>query len=215
MQHVSIEAVETSPSDGGADRRRLSDPLNAAAVAINHYELGPGKRLAGLHAHTDQEEVFVVSEGTATFETWTPAGGSARPREEAVTDGLTTGGGTGENGTGDEVTVRAGEAIRFAPGEFQSGTNDADNETTAVLAFGAPREGGAVRVPLACPDCGHASRRPDASDGETPVLVCPNCDGERDATCPECRSKAMTAVLADDRTAVIGVCRDCGAKVWA
>jgi hypothetical protein len=39
-------------------------------VAINHYQVPAGEGLpSGLHAHYDQEEVFVVLAGEATFET--------------------------------------------------------------------------------------------------------------------------------------------------
>ena len=197
MQHVSIAKVETEMSDGGADRYRLGDSLNAAGVAVNRYVLAPGERISGLHAHLDQEEVFVVLNGVLTFETWTPDESSDGTDERATPGGA--------------VTVDSGEAIRFAPGDFQSGRNDGDEEA-AVLALGAPRDGEGVRIPLPCPGCGHEDRRPGMDgDGQQPVLVCPNCGTERDATCPTCGSKAMYATLSDDDRTPIGVCRDCGA----
>lgn len=57
----------------------------------------------------DQEELFIVLAGTAAFETM--------------------------DGT---ITVDTGEAIRFAPGEFHSGANAA-NEELVALAVGVPR----------------------------------------------------------------------------
>jgi mannose-6-phosphate isomerase-like protein (cupin superfamily) len=98
MEKVTIDDVEPSAFGSDIDRRGLSDPLGTTDFAINRYRLDPGERFSGsLHAHMDQEEVFVVVEGEATFETL---------------DG--------------EETISDGEAIRFTPGEFQSGKNDAD-----------------------------------------------------------------------------------------
>ncbi|MDG5777195.1 hypothetical protein VB779_14860 [Haloarculaceae archaeon H-GB11] len=86
--------------------------------------------------------MFVVLDGTATFET-----------------------------ASERIAVDAGEAIRFAPGEYQSGWNAADIELVLV-ALGAPRDDGGVRVPRACPCCGHEGMRPEVRDGEE-LLVCP------------------------------------------
>ncbi len=146
MEHVAIEDVEPA-SMTGADRRGLTEPLDTADLAVNHYRLGPGERLSGgLHAHADQEEVFVVVEGEVTFD---------RP------DG--------------SVTVSEDEAVRFAPGEFQTGYNDTDDQTR-VLALGAPRDSEDVRVPRGCPECGQEN-----------VRVVPSEDGEGfDGVCPEC-----------------------------
>ncbi|WP_423746468.1 cupin domain-containing protein [Haladaptatus sp. SPP-AMP-3] len=58
------------------------------------------------HRHHEQEEVFYITAGTATFET--------------------------EQG---DVVVKAGELIRFAPGEWQQGANR-ENSRLEVLAFG-------------------------------------------------------------------------------
>lgn len=198
MKHVSIAAVDVTTSDGGADRYGLSDPLNTTGVAINRYVLAPGERISSLHAHLDQEEVFVVRDGTVTFETWTPDTDLNRS--------------SGQSAPGGEITVGVGEVIRFAPGDFQSGRNDADEEAV-MLALGAPRDTEGVRIPLACPDCGHACRRPAVAEGgTTPVLVCPACGTERDATCPACGGNDVGAVLAEDGTEVVGVCRNCGAE---
>lgn len=79
----------------------------------------------------DQEEIFVVIDGEATFETLEC-----------------------------EVTVGKCEAIRFAPGEFQSGKNESDGELT-VLAMGAPRDTEDIRIPADCPECQHDDLRLD------------------------------------------------------
>jgi len=160
MEKIAIDDVETGGM-GDADVRRLADPLGTTDVAINHYALEPGERFSGgLHTHMDQEEVFYVLAGTATFET--PASGS-----------------DGEHASSDEVVVDAGELIRFAPGEYQSGKN-AGEEPVRALALGAPKESEDVRVPETCRDCGHENMRfIPGEDGFT--LVCPECGTEVDA----------------------------------
>lgn len=180
MRTVAIE--EIAPADVGSDaeRRSLSDVLGTTDVALNHYRLEPGDRLAGLHAHADQEEAFVVLEGALTFET---------------VDG--------------EVQVDEDETIRFAPGEYQSGKNDSEAEAT-VLALGAPRDTDDLRIPLACPECGHDDRRLAITD-DGGALVCPDCGAESEPRCPECDGQDLRAILADDETPV-SVCQDCGAE---
>ena len=130
MEKVSIGDIEANAFGSGIDRRGLSDPLGTTDIALNRYRLDPGERFSGgMHAHMDQEEVFVILEGEATFETM--------------------------NG---EVTVSEAEVIRFAPGEFQSGKNDSDGEVVA-FAMGAPRDSEDVRLPQNCPECGHDNVR--------------------------------------------------------
>ena len=130
MEKISIGDVEPNAFGSEVDRRGLADPLGTSDFALNRYRLNPGERFSGgMHAHMDQEEVFVILEGEATFETM---------------DG--------------EVTVGEDEVIRFAPGEFQSGKNDTDGEVVA-LALGAPRDSEDVRLPRNCPECGHDNVR--------------------------------------------------------
>lgn len=182
MKKVSTDDVEPAGSGSGIDRRGLTDPLGTTDVAINRYRLSPGEGFpGGLHAHVAQEEIFLVVEGEATFETL---------------DG--------------EVVVGAGEAIRFASGDFQSGRNDSDAKLVA-FALGAPRDSEDVRVPLTCPECGHDDVRPELSDGEE-VLKCPDCGAESDAACPECGGDNMRATVAEDGKTPVGFCPDCGTE---
>ncbi|PSP77181.1 cupin [Halobacteriales archaeon QS_1_68_20] len=197
MRRVSIDDVESTSLGRGVDRRDLAGPLGATDVAVNRYRLPPGERFSsGLHAHPDQEELFVVLSGEATFETWTPAEGDQTGHEDAS-----------PAGEADEVVGRAGEAVRFAPGEYQSGANSGDDDLVA-LAIGAPRDGADVRVPLACPACGHVDRRATLVEG-TPALVCPDCGDESEAVCGECGSSDLRARIREGRP--VSVCADCGA----
>lgn len=158
MERVAFDVVESGPTAGTATAHRLSDVLETDDVAINHYTVASGERISGLHAHGDQEEIFVVLNGTATIETL---------------DGA--------------VEVDTGKVVRFPPGEYQSVTNDG-TVPLAVLAIGAPRDSDDVRIPLPCPDCGHEFREPTltesgpalacpACDVQIPA-TCPDCGSE-------------------------------------
>lgn len=134
MTHVSFDDVDREPLETGVDCVRLTDSLETASVSLNHYHVAPGEGLpGGVHAHWDQEEVFLVVDGEATFET---------------VDG--------------EVTVASGEVVRFAPTTFHSGRNAAD-DPLVVLAVGAPRETSDIRIPFACPNCAESTLRLDTA----------------------------------------------------
>jgi len=177
MERVRIETVESTPFGEQSVRRKLADPLGTAAVSINLYQLGPGEGLpGGLHAHEDQEEVFVVLDGEAIFETL--------------------------NG---EICVNDREAIRFTPGEFQTGR--AGQAQTRILAVGAPRDSADVRVPATCPDCGHEDLLL-ATDGRV-TFECPDCGEEHiPADCPACGHARLEFSLDSEREPVV-VCNGC------
>ena len=153
MEYISIDDVEASVAESGIDQRKLADPLNTSGIAINRYVLEPGERFAeSLHAHMGQEELFIVLEGEATFE---------------LRDG--------------EVTVGENEAIRFAPGEFQSGKNNS-GEAVVAFALGTPHGSEDVRIAripgigeIVCPECGRDDMRIPAEGTD---LVCPDCGAE-------------------------------------
>jgi len=124
MDHVSLEDLENHPRVATVQKHD-TEPLNLADMALNYYELQPRDSLSGgLHTHMNQEEVFLVMEGTATFQT----------KEE-------------------EIEVGENEIVRFAPGEYQEGKNESDERVRAV-AMGAPQEDGETRSALPCQECG-------------------------------------------------------------
>ncbi|WP_137283374.1 cupin domain-containing protein [Halorussus salinisoli] len=198
MERVTIGEVEPADFGDGVDRRRLSDPLGATGLAVVHYRIPPDEGFpSGLHAHGDQAEIFVVLDGEATFETLAPE------RDDA-----------------DEITLTEGEAVRFAPGEYQSGRNDADCDLVA-LALGAPRDSDDVRIPLDCPECGHDYLRPEA-DEDGPLLVCPDCGTANvPGGCPDCGTEMRVTLGESDAAAsdspsedpeTLVVCPDCGTE---
>lgn len=151
MERVAVDDVENSVQPA-AVLKPLTDALGCTDLAVNSYELAPGDSFAfAYHSHDAQEEVFVILEGTATFET--------------------------EDG---EVTIGSNEAVRFAPGELQRGWNRGEERVHAI-ALGAPLayEGGETLVD--CPACGertsHDIVRPD-DEPDARAVVCTGCGVE-------------------------------------
>ena len=150
MDHVTREDCDRRMGPA-ADKRALSTALDTDELALNYYELEPGDSFGfGYHRHPEQEEVFYVVEGAATFET--------------------------EDG---DVTVSAGEAVRFAPGEWQLGRNDGENRCVA-LAIGAPKDTRQTEMLRACPDCGGRTENTVEMTDDRDALVtrCLECDAE-------------------------------------
>ncbi|MFC4553028.1 MULTISPECIES: cupin domain-containing protein [Halorussus] len=150
MERVTIDDVASWM--GPADvKRPLTDALGATDVAINYFELAPGDSFSfGYHAHGDQEEIFYVQSGTVTFET--------------------------ESG---EAEVESGEVVRFAPGEYQRGTNEGD-ERVVALALGAPRGTDDLDMVRDCPDCDERTSNDIRAidDRDALVTVCEECGAE-------------------------------------
>ncbi|MBX0295458.1 cupin domain-containing protein [Haloarcula nitratireducens] len=147
MERVSVDAVDSRM--GSADvKRSLSRALETSDLAVNYYELAPGETFGlGYHRHPDQEEVFYVQSGTATFET--------------------------EDG---DVAVGPDEAVRFAPGEWQLGRNDGD-ERVVALALGAPRDESETEMVRHCESCGERTeqRVELADDRDALLTLCASC----------------------------------------
>lgn len=146
MKKARIEA--TSSRDENVFQP-LSDALDTDGLAINYFERAPGEPIGHCyHRHHEQEEVFYVVSGTATFDT--------------------------EEG---DVPVGPNELIRFAPGEWQQGTNRGE-EPVAVLALGAPREEGPTDLRRECPACGERTPAYGEWEDDDYVYFCEVCGGE-------------------------------------
>jgi len=153
MEHVAIEDVdiELNPMKVHSVRKPVSRALGTTDFAMNYFELEPGESFSGgLHRHNDQEEVFYVQEGVATFEV-----GVERERQE----------------------VAAGELIRFPPGEFQKGLNDGDERVVgwALGAPGATHDWDELQSRVYCPECeDETTHDTDLVDGRF-ELTCTDC----------------------------------------
>jgi uncharacterized cupin superfamily protein len=152
MQKVRMDEAPQSISDEGPDRLALDEVLGTTDMAIKYYELEPGEIFSGgFHTHHSQEEVFLVLEGEATWDT--------------------------EEGEAT-MTISAGEAVRFPPGEFQHGyvAEDADSDVRA-LALGAPPGMEETVSMFDCPACGRADAKHDVEFHEDAIeTVCRECE---------------------------------------
>ncbi|WP_435360597.1 cupin domain-containing protein [Haloarchaeobius sp. DFWS5] len=137
-------------SVGGASV--LTDSLGTTGLSINHYTLAPDESFTvSPHRHSTQEELFYVLSGTVRFET--DAG---------------------------DTTVESGKVVRIPPGTFQLGTNESDQQATA-LALGAPRDyEDDTEWLVECDDCGEQTVHifGDADEPGEYVYTCTECDGE-------------------------------------
>mgnify|MGYP000303691766 CR=1 FL=1 len=150
MERISVDDVDTRIGPA-AVKRVLGPALETTEVALNYYELAPGDSFGfGYHRHSDQEEVFYVLQGTATFET-----------------------------EDEPVAVGPDEAIRFGREEFQRGWNRGD-ERVRALALGAPLEYGDQPKLRHCPDCDEQTdtRLERTEDGTAVVAHCRACGAE-------------------------------------
>jgi len=146
VEQISIDEIDSWMAPASV-KRPLGDALDAEAVALNYYELEPGETFGfGYHRHPEQEELFYVLAGAATFET--------------------------EAG---EIEVSSGEAVRFAPGEWQLGRNAGD-ERVIALALGAPADADTEML-TACPDCDERTpARVEPTDDRSALLtICVDC----------------------------------------
>lgn len=188
MRTVRIDDVDTYMGPASV-KRPLSAALGTEAVSINYFELEPGESFAfGYHSHANQEEVFYVIEGTATFETGTIGDVTATTDEEAPAseeatasraDETTDESADGSEPRTDRVEVDTGEAVRFAPGEYQRGRNEG-TERVVALALGAPRDAGETDIRRECVPCGaYTSQKIEmTADRDALVTTCVDCGAE-------------------------------------
>jgi uncharacterized cupin superfamily protein len=166
MERVSIDEVDAVPHFMGANthRKPLSRAIEGMGFAATYLELDPGEAFSGgLHTHTDQEELFVVLEGTATWETKVEAGA-----EPTLTE------------------VGPMEAIHFdADDVYQTGRNESDGIVRG-LAIGVPGsrhtwEG--TRALVDCETCGEETVFTLEGEGRMPdieemTIACTECGSE-------------------------------------
>lgn len=154
MKKVTVANVEAPSTNSPADVvRPLSGALGTDGLAINYFELAPSESFGfDYHRHLDQEEVFYVQRGTATFET--------------------------ESG---DIEVTESELVRFAPGEFQLGRNLSD-ERVIALALGAPRDSTEIEYLRDCPTCDDRTiQTPEIDEAERTLVVrCSECEAAVD-----------------------------------
>lgn len=135
------------------------EPIGASDVALNRYQIAPNARVPwGLHAHYDQEEIFVVLDGSLTFQTLE-----------------------------GECRVDRDEVIRFEPGSYQTAKNVTDEPVT-YLAIGAPPDTEDIRIPRPCPACDAVELQLELTEADSGLrcvqcgkrlpAACPDCGAD-------------------------------------
>lgn len=158
MKKAELSEVQNVPNPLQVHevRKPISSVLGTTDFAMNYFELESDESFSGgIHTHHDQEEVFYIQEGTATFE-------------------------RGPNGEKEAVEVGPGEAIRFSPGEYQCGHNR-DDETVVGLAIGAPgamHNWDDLESIVYCPECEEETGHSIALEGSQFELTCNECGYE-------------------------------------
>lgn len=66
---VNVADVEADPF-GGCHRRYLADAAGSRWTGMTYIECAPGVTSGPPHAHSAEEEIFVVLDGAGTFEIW-------------------------------------------------------------------------------------------------------------------------------------------------
>ncbi len=59
-----VPPIDLARGDLGGLRRRLGAAAGARRLGLSRYDLGPGQRPMPVHVHGDEEELFVVLEGS-------------------------------------------------------------------------------------------------------------------------------------------------------
>lgn len=163
METASIEDVDAVPHFTGANtnRKPLSRAIERMGFAVTYLELVPGEAFSGgLHLHTDQEELFLVLAGTATWET--------------------------KEGPGDEPTlteVGPMEAIHFEKSDvYQTGRNESGGVVRG-LAIGVPgsrHDWAGTGAFVDCETCGEETVFTLEGEGRMPDI------GEMTIACTRC-----------------------------
>ncbi len=171
MDHVTIADLDREPHPMGVntERRDVGAAVGTEDLGLVHYELEPGEQFSGgLHTHHDQEEVFHVLEGTATFEHREPRS------DDPVEDDRDPRAGT------EATEVTAGEVVRFAPGEFQCGRNESDEPVVAVAlaAPGRRHDWTDLESFAPCGECGEVTSHGVREPEESFVIHCNECGNE-------------------------------------
>jgi uncharacterized cupin superfamily protein len=122
---VNVDDVEAAERSGATVSRRSRDLGTAAGserTGLKLYDVAPGMLLNPPHAHSAEEEIFVVVEGDGTLLVW------PHPRAVGEPDRFTAG--------HEEHAIRAGSTVAGRPGTGRATAFRAGDAGMRVLAYG-------------------------------------------------------------------------------
>ncbi len=102
----NVVALEDAPTVFEGAARLLGKGAGARATGLNHVTLPPGGQGAPAHCHSEEEEIFVVLDGSGTLQLWPRGGGGESSEEHPLRAGDVV---SRLPGTGVAHALRAGE----------------------------------------------------------------------------------------------------------
>lgn len=118
---LNVDEVELAYWEDRLTSAPLATTERSEQAGLHWEQIAPGRRGVVPHCHSEEEEVFVILEGTATLELW------PSPRREAA----------GEHK--EEHALRAGHLVARPPGTGISHSFLAGSEGVTMLIYGTRR----------------------------------------------------------------------------
>ena len=118
---VNVDEVELEEWEGRLTTAPLATHERSRLAGLHWERIAPGRRGSVPHCHSEEEEVFVILEGSATLELWPP------PAREAA----------GE--TPEEIALRPGHVVARPPGTRVSHAFVAGPDGVTMLIYGTRR----------------------------------------------------------------------------
>ena len=125
---VNAEAVAAASRSGatvGRSVRNLGNAAGSLKTGLTVYEVEPGMLMNPPHAHSEEEEIFVVLDGSGELELW------PHPRSETEPERFSA--------ARDSVDVRAGSTVARPAGTGRAHAFRAGGDGLRLLAFGMRR----------------------------------------------------------------------------
>ena len=125
---VNIDAVPESKREGSTvarTNRNLGGAAGSLKTGLVLYDVAPGKLMNPPHAHSEEEEIFVVLEGSGELELWPHPRGATEPGKYPA--------------TGETLAVHPGSTIARPAGSGQAHSLRAGDDGMRLLAYGMRR----------------------------------------------------------------------------
>jgi uncharacterized cupin superfamily protein len=118
---VNVDEVELEHWQDRLTTAPLATPERSTLAGFHWEQIAPGRRGSVPHCHSEEEEVFVILEGSATLELW------PSPRLEA------------EGRPKEELPLRPGHVVARPPGTRVSHAFVAGDDGVTMLIYGTRR----------------------------------------------------------------------------
>jgi uncharacterized cupin superfamily protein len=117
---LNVDEVELEEWEGRLTTAPLATHERSRLAGLHWERIAPGRRGSVPHCHSEEEEVFVILEGSATLELWPPPAREASERPE-------------------EIALRPGHVVARPPGTRVSHAFAAGPDGVTMLIYGTRR----------------------------------------------------------------------------